>query len=146
MNVMAEAVPARTAQVPAGLIYTLRILVTAHAVALILAASLAGQALVYDANFAIVADGATAETHVMIGMVSHLVGLLQVVAAVLVWRPGRGAGWPALASLGLLLLGIAQHFLLALGLGAHVPNGVALFGLTLVMLVWVWSPRAAARR
>lgn len=146
MDVMAEAVPVRSGRVAAGLVYTLRIMVTAHAVAIIVAASFAGQALVYDDTFTIVTDGARAETHVMIGLVAHLIGLLQLVAALLLWRPGRGAGWPVLASLGLLLLGIAQHFLLAIGLGAHVPNGVALFGLTVIMLVWVWSPRAAMRR
>ncbi|GAA2413979.1 hypothetical protein [Nonomuraea africana] len=131
--------------VSSGLLYTLRVLVFAHAASLLVAAMFAGQALVFT-DTGIVADLGVAETHVMIGMVSHLIGLLQVVAAVLYWRPGRGAGWPALASLALLLLGFAQHFLLAIGLGAHVPNGVLMFGLLALITVWAWSPAASRRR
>ncbi|MFD1930245.1 MULTISPECIES: hypothetical protein [Nonomuraea] len=143
---MHDVTSATSVPVSSGLLYTLRVLVLAHAVSLLVAASFAGQALVYG-DTSLVADLATAETHVMIGMVAHLVGLLQVIAAVLYWRPGRGAGWPALASLALFLLGIAQHFLLIfVGLGAHVPNGVLMFGLLALTTVWAWSPSAARRR
>ncbi|ACZ86907.1 hypothetical protein [Streptosporangium roseum] len=123
--------------VSAGLLYGLRILVTAQAVALVVAASFAGQAVQGGAELA--------ETHVMVGMVVHLIALLQIVAAVLVWRPGRGAGWPALASLGLFLIGMGQHFSWEM-LGTHVPSGLALFGLAVAVLIWAWSPRAAVRR
>ncbi|GAA3425804.1 hypothetical protein ACWDUI_31710 [Streptosporangium sandarakinum] len=123
--------------VPAGLLYGLRVLVTAQAAGLIVAASFAGQA--------VRGGEALAETHVMAGMVVHLIALLQVVAAVLVWRPGRGAGWPALASLGLLLIGLGQHFSWEM-LGTHVPSGLALFGLAVAVLIWAWSSRAAVRR
>jgi hypothetical protein len=65
--------------------------------------------------------------------------LAQLVAAVLMWRPGRGAGWPALAGLGVLLLGFVQSTLGGAGLVAvHVPLGVALFGLSVWLLVWAW--------
>ncbi|MER7209646.1 hypothetical protein [Streptosporangium sp. NPDC000239] len=128
------AAPERS--VSAGLLYGLRVLVTAQAVGLIVAASFAGQAVQGGADLA--------ETHVMVGMVVHLIALLQTVAAVLFWRPGRGAGWPAAASAGLLLIGMGQHFTWNL-LGTHVPSGLTLFGLTVALLVWVWSPRAAVR-
>ncbi len=101
------------------------------------AASYAGQAVNGGAELA--------ETHVMVGMVVHLIALLQIIAAVLVWRPGRGAGWPALASLVLFLVGMGQHFSWEM-LGTHVPSGLVLFGLTVAVLVWAWSPRAAVRR
>ncbi|TMR31481.1 hypothetical protein ETD85_25780 [Nonomuraea zeae] len=123
-------------QVSPGLLYSLRIVVLAQAAALVVAASFAGQA---------VESGSMAETHVMAGMVVHLVALVQIVLAVLVWRPGRGAGWPALASAGLFLVGAAQHFTW-LWLGAHLPNGVLLFGLITAVLIWAWSPAAARRR
>ncbi|MDR8410131.1 hypothetical protein MTP10_15465 [Nonomuraea sp. 3-1Str] len=129
--------PRRSGQVSAGLLYGLRIVVVAQAASLLVAASLAGQA--------VGAGEAMRESHVMAGMVVHLVALVQVVLAVLVWRPGRGAGWPALASVALLVVGMAQH-VTWLWLGAHLPNGVALFGLIVAMLVWVWSPRAGVRR
>ncbi|GHE26645.1 hypothetical protein GCM10017673_30700 [Streptosporangium violaceochromogenes] len=127
----------RGPSVSAGLLYGLRVLVTAQAVGLIVAASFAGQAVRGGAG--------PAETHVMVGMVVHLIALLQIVAAVLVWRPGRGAGWPVWGSLGLFVVGMGQHFSWDL-LGAHVPSGLTLFGLTVALLVWVWSPRAAVRR
>ncbi|MER6945166.1 hypothetical protein ABT294_14170 [Nonomuraea sp. NPDC000554] len=124
-------------QVPAGLLYGLRVVVVAQAVALLVAASLAGQA--------VQAGGALIESHVMAGLVVHLVALVQIVLAVLVWRPGRGAGWPALASVALFVVGLAQH-VTWLWLGAHLPNGVALCGLITAVLIWAWSPRAARRR
>ncbi|MEU8245639.1 hypothetical protein [Nonomuraea sp. NPDC048916] len=124
-------------QVPAGLLYGLRIAVVAHAAAILVAASLAGQS---------VASGeALTEAHVMAGMVVHLVGLAQIVFAVLVWRPGHGAGWPALASVVLFLAGMAQHVTWS-WLGAHLPNGVVMFGLITALLIWAWSPGATRRK
>ncbi|WP_433497833.1 hypothetical protein ACQP1K_23360 [Sphaerimonospora sp. CA-214678] len=136
-NVIDQAAPADRRQVSAGLLHGLRILVVAQALGLVVAASYAGQAVNGGEDLA--------ETHVMVGMVVHLIALLQIVAAVLVWRPGRGAGWPALASLVLFLVGIGQHFSWEM-LGTHVPSGLVLFGLTVAVLVWTWSPRAAVRR
>ncbi|MFB4273881.1 hypothetical protein ACBJ59_01190 [Nonomuraea sp. MTCD27] len=128
--------PQRAGRVSAGLLYSLRVAVSAQAAALLVAASFAGQAVESDSMI---------ETHVMAGMVVHLVALVQIVLAVLVWRPGRGAGWPALASVALFVVGAAQHFTW-LWLGAHLPNGVLLFGLTSAVLIWAWSPAAARRR
>jgi hypothetical protein len=66
----------------------------------------------------------------------HLVALVQLVVAILVWRPGRGPGWPGLASLALLL---AEELQMGFGyarvLALHVPLGVASFGITVAMLV-----------
>ncbi|MGW0811331.1 hypothetical protein [Nonomuraea sp. NPDC002799] len=124
-------------QVSAGLLYALRVAVVAQAAALLVAASFAGQA--------VESGEAATETHVMAGMVVHLVALVQIVLAVLVWRPGRGAGWPALASVALFVVGAAQHVTWS-WLGAHLPNGVVLFGLIVAVLIWVWSPAAARRR
>ncbi|TDD55364.1 hypothetical protein E1286_04065 [Nonomuraea terrae] len=123
-------------QASSGLLYGLRVAVTAHAAALLVAASFAGQSVESDSML---------ESHLMAGMVVHLLALVQTVLAVLVWRPGRGAGWPALASVALFLIGGAQH-VTWMWLGAHVPNGVALFGLITAVLIWAWSPAAARRR
>ncbi|WP_433444366.1 hypothetical protein [Nonomuraea sp. CA-141351] len=128
--------PKTAGRISPGLLYSLRIAVTAQAAALLVAASFAGQAVETDSMI---------ETHVMAGMVVHLVALVQIVLAVLVWRPGRGAGWPALASLALFVVGLAQH-VTWLWLGAHLPNGVLLFGLIVAVLIWAWSPAAAGRR
>ncbi|MGJ6965321.1 hypothetical protein ACSDR0_25770 [Streptosporangium sp. G11] len=136
-EVIAQPDPTRSPPVSTGLLYGVRVLVVAQAAGLVVAASFAGQA--------VQSGGELGETHVMAGMVVHLIALLQIVAAVLVWRPGRGAGWPALASLGLFLIGMGQHFSWE-ALGTHVPSGLLLFGLTVALLVWAWSPRAAVRR
>ncbi|MFC4117548.1 hypothetical protein [Nonomuraea zeae] len=69
----------------------------------------------------------------------HVLGLAQVVVAVLLWRPGRQAGWPALVSVAVLLLGFVQSMLGGSGVVAvHVPLGMALFGLSVWLLVWAW--------
>jgi hypothetical protein len=71
--------------------------------------------------------------------VVHVLGLLQLVAAVLVWRPGRGVGWLALASLGVLLLGFVQSALGGSGaVAVHVPLGMTIFGLSVWLVVWAW--------
>lgn len=122
-------------QASAGLLNTLRVVIIAQALALLVAASYAGQA--------VATGGALADTHVMAGLVVHLVALVQLVVAILYWRPGGGRGWPALASLALFIVGMLQH-VTWLWLGAHLPNGVLLFGLIGSMLVWSWS-RGARR-
>jgi len=72
------------------------------------------------------------------GINAHLLQLLSlghVAIGVLLWRPGRGPGWPALAAVVLLWLVSLQ-----LGLGyihqldAHVPLGVALLSLLIALL------------
>ncbi|PSK96001.1 hypothetical protein CLV63_113164 [Murinocardiopsis flavida] len=69
--------------------------------------------------------------------VVHLAGLIQLIVAILYWRPGRGAVWPVFVSLLLLLLGFVQS---AMGgsssLIVHVPLGLALFGGVGQMLAW----------
>lgn len=130
--------PGTTGQVSPGLLYSLRVVIIAQAAALLVAASFAGQAVAAG-------GGPVAETHVMAGMVVHLVALVQIVLAVLVWRPGRGAGWPALASVALFVVGGLQH-VTWMWLGAHLPNGVLLFGLIAAVLIWSWSPSASRRR
>jgi hypothetical protein len=65
-----------------------------------------------------------------------LVGLIQLLLAVLVWWPGRGPAWPALVSLLLLGAEIVQiGYGFAGRLAVHVPLGVAVFGLSLTLLL-----------
>lgn len=57
------------------------------------------------------------------------VAAVQVLLATMVWRPGRGPWWPALASLVLFVAVIAQLSLGFTGrVDLHVPLGVAIFG------------------
>jgi hypothetical protein len=106
----------------------LRAVVLLHAALILAQAGFAGQFLAGDA--------AWVRVHELNAGIIHLVAFVQLVVAMLVWRPGRGPGWPALASLALLL---AEEFQLGFGyariLALHVPLGVAIFGITVAMLV-----------
>jgi hypothetical protein len=75
--------------------------------------------------------------HAVNGMlVLPLLALIQVVLAVLVWRRGRETSWLAITSVGLLLALLVQSMLGMTGqVAAHVPLGVAIFGLTGTLLV-----------
>jgi cytochrome bd-type quinol oxidase subunit 2 len=75
--------------------------------------------------------------HATNGMiVLPLLALVQVVLAVLWWRPGHGPGWPAVASVGLLVAIQLQSLLGMNGLLAvHVPLGMGIPALVATLLV-----------
>jgi len=82
--------------------------------------------------------------HELNAMLTGTVATVQLVAAILLWRPGRGPGWPAIASLVLLVTETVQ---ITVGYGrelaVHVPLGVMIIAATLLMLVWAWRPAAS---
>ncbi|WP_229803022.1 hypothetical protein [Planobispora rosea] len=63
----------------------------------------------------------------------------QLVAAILLWRPGRGPAWPAWATAALTVAETIQVFLgqerILVG---HFPLGVTVFGASAVLTWWVW--------
>ncbi|QYC43166.1 hypothetical protein Nocox_27870 [Nonomuraea coxensis DSM 45129] len=84
-------------------------------------------------------SGAGAGMHASGAGAVHVLGLALLVSAVLLWRPGRGAGWPALVSLGILLLGMVQSMLGGTGaVAVHVPLGMTLLGLSVWLMVAAW--------
>ncbi|MEV0586398.1 hypothetical protein [Nonomuraea sp. NPDC050310] len=88
-------------------------------------------------------DGGSTAMHGIGAGAVHLVQLGQLVAAVLLWRPGRGPAWPAVVSLVILLAGFAQSATGGSGaVAVHVPLGVTVFGLSVWATVWAWSRRA----
>ncbi|MFE7712546.1 hypothetical protein ACFU6I_43995 [Streptomyces sp. NPDC057486] len=111
----------------------LRAVTTVHAATLFTQAVLAGRFLSGDY------DMLTA--HAVNANVVVAVGLVQVVVAVLYWRPGRGPGWPAAVSVVLLVAEAAQAVLgYRRTLGVHVPLGVTLIASGLLLLIQVWRP------
>jgi hypothetical protein len=111
----------------------LRAVTTVHAATLFTQAVLAGRFLSGDY------DMLTA--HAVNANVIVAVGLVQVVVAVLYWRPGRGPGWPAAVSAVLLVAEAGQAVLgYQRSLGVHVPLGVTLITAGLLLLVQVWRP------
>lgn len=89
--------------------------------------------------------------HSTIGGTLIFVGFLGMVAATLHWWPGRGPVWPAAATLVLLVAEVTQVSVgFSRTLGLHIPLGVAVVGVTVVLFAWsVFGrhqprPRAAA--
>jgi hypothetical protein len=81
------------------------------------------------------------DLHALNATATGSTALAQIVAALLLWRPGGGPRWPVLA--GIALFG-AEAGQIAMGytraLAVHVPLGVAIIAATVLMLVWAWRP------
>jgi hypothetical protein len=75
---------------------------------------------------------------------STIVDILTVVmtvAAVLVWRPGRGPGWLPLVSVVVLAAVVVQTVLgYQRSLTVHVSLGVLVIAAMIMLLVWAWRP------
>jgi hypothetical protein len=109
----------------------LRVVVLVHAALVLAQAAFAGRFLAGDA--------AGLRAHEANAGLIELVALVQLGLAVVLWRPGRGPGWPALASLALLLAeGVQMGFGYEGRLALHVPLGVAIFGLTVAVALGAW--------
>jgi uncharacterized membrane protein YfcA len=115
-------------------LWLFRVVVTVEAV-------LAFDQAVFAGQF-ISGDYGALNTHAANASVVGVVLLVEAVAALLLWRRGRGPGWPALAALGLFLLTGAQ---IGMGyariLAVHIPLGVTIIALDVLMLVWCWRYR-----
>lgn len=113
------------------IVWSLRVTATGHLAGVLVQAALAGLFVTGDVDLLAWHRDNAGYTHALL--------YLQLVAAVLLWRPGRGPGWPALAGVGLVVLETAQ-----VGLGqariiaGHFPLGVAIFGLSAVFTAWTW--------
>jgi hypothetical protein len=80
-------------------------------------------------------------THRENATVAGIVVLAAALAAVLIRWPGRGPSWPILACLGLFGL-IALQIMLGFArvLTMHVPLGVAIIVLAVLLVIWAWRP------
>jgi cytochrome bd-type quinol oxidase subunit 2 len=77
-------------------------------------------------------------------LVLPLLALIQVGLAVLVWRRGRGPGWLPVTSVGLLALLVQSALGMTSQVAAHVPLGVAIFGLIGTLLVRTQTATSSA--
>ncbi|MFF4427431.1 hypothetical protein ACFY04_43160 [Streptomyces sp. NPDC001549] len=69
---------------------------------------------------------------------------IQAVAALLVWRLGRGPAWPTAAGALLVVLVAAQQGLgEARILAGHMPLGMAVFGCATALTCWAFAYRPA---
>jgi cell wall-associated NlpC family hydrolase len=80
-------------------------------------------------------------THRENATVAGIVVLAAALAAVPIRWPGRGPSWPVFACLGLFGL-IALQIMLgfARALTLHVPLGVAIILLAVLLVIWAWRP------
>lgn len=86
------------------------------------------------------ADGG--QLHRNTGGVVTFALVLQIIAALLVWRVGRGSG-RYLAVTALLFVFVGIQFIVNGNAAVHVPLGVALFGAGAVLTAQVWTTRPA---
>ena len=81
--------------------------------------------------------------HGRTGSVLPLLSVLQLVAAVLLVRPGRGPWWPVPVTVALFL---AEGFQVGVGysrtLAVHVPLGAGILAVLVALLVWALPVRA----
>jgi hypothetical protein len=85
------------------------------------------------------------QTHRDNATYAGLAVLIAALCAVPIRWPGRGPLWPALAGLGLFAL-IALQILLGFSrvLIVHVPLGVSIIALGVLLTIWAWRYRPPA--
>lgn len=111
-----------------------RALVSVHALLLLVMPVLSG--LYLAGNF----DALSFHEQGAMGIL--VLATIQFLLAAWLWRRGASP-WPALVSLAIVLLESLQLTAGYLGsLALHVPLGVALFGASTALLLWVWRPAA----
>lgn len=119
--------------VPGWCVWGLRVTALLVAAGVLLQAILAGSFVTGDVGLL--------ELHSANAGVVTTLAFLQLVAAILLWRPGRGVVWPIWASVASFVLVETQAgFGYARQIELHIPMGVLLFGVTVGLLVGVFLP------
>lgn len=132
------APPAMPHRPPTWPMWLFRVVVTIEAV-------LAFDQAVFAGQF-VSGDYGALNSHETGAAVTNVVLLVETVAAVLLWRPGRGPRWPMLAAFTLFLAsGVQIGIGYARVLVVHVPLGVTIIVLDVLVLVWAWRYRPARR-
>lgn len=129
----------RSALVAWPIRWALRIVMTAHPLAVLMQAVFAGRFMSGDFEML--------RAHFVNSQVVGALGLAETALAVIYWRPGGGRGWPALACLG---ISIAVPLQIASGIerviGVHVPLAIAIFAASTLLAVWAWRSTFGIRR
>lgn len=117
----------------------LRVLLTLHALLVFAQPVLAGRFMAGDYRMLSVHQG----NSTVIG----ILGYVQVVVAFLYWRPAGGSAWPAAASLGISVVETVQILLgYTRSIAIHVPLGVLVVLVNILMAIWAWRPGYGQRR
>jgi uncharacterized membrane protein (UPF0182 family) len=131
-----KAAPTRR---PRLTLWTLRLLLTGHLLAVLAQPVLAGRFLTGDVD--------AIKTHGLVGSLLALVAMSLIVGALLYVVGGRGQLWVLPVT---VLLFLAEGFQIGMGysrqLHLHVPLGVAIVVIAVLLAAWVWTPCAARAR
>jgi hypothetical protein len=137
VDTLAPAAP--VARRPRISLWTLRALITVHVLAAVAQPVLAGLFLTGDVD----AIG----VHGLIGSLLTLVGMAVIGVALAYVLGGRGRLWVLPVA---VLLFLADGFQIAAGyerqLELHIPLGVAIVVVSVLLAAWAWSPSAARPR
>jgi hypothetical protein len=120
-------------------LWTLRLLLTGHLVAVLAQPVLAGRYLTGDVD--------AIEVHGLVGSLLALVAMSLIAGAIAYVVGGRGQLWVLPAT---VLLFLAEGFQIGFGysreLQVHVPLGVGIVVIAVLLAAWVWTPSAARPR
>jgi hypothetical protein len=120
-------------------LWTLRVLLTAHLVAVLGQPVLAGLFLTGDVD--------AIEVHGLVGSLLGLVTIAAIAGSLAYVVGGRGRLWVLPVT---VLLFLAEGFQIGMGyarqLQVHVPLGVAIVVTAVLLAAWVWTPSAARPR
>jgi hypothetical protein len=118
--------------------WVLRWVITLHGLEVFAQAVLAGRFLAGDYDMV--------QLHAVNAIIAVSVGYLNILAAILYWRPGGGPAWPMYATIG---LSVAETIQIILGfarvIGLHVPLGVLIIVITTLLAVWAWRVQLGPR-
>jgi hypothetical protein len=131
--------PAQATRRPRVSLWSLRLVITVHLVAVLAQPVLAGLYLTGDVD----AIG----VHSLVGSLLALVAMIVIAATLAYVIGGRGRLWVLPVGLVLFLAdGMQIGFGYANELALHIPLGVAIVTASVLLAAWVWSPSAARPR
>ncbi|MHA6617275.1 hypothetical protein [Pseudonocardia sp. DLS-67] len=138
MDTLAPPAAAPTRR-PRVSLWTLRFLLTGHLVAVLAQPVLAGRYLTGDVDAITV--------HGLLGSLLSLVAMALIAGALGYVLFGRGRLWVLPVT---VLLFLAEGYQIGMGysreLAVHVPLGVAIVVVAVLLTAWVWTPSAARPR
>lgn len=143
MDTLTEPVPAAQAAQPVRgprvTLWVLRLMTTLHVLAVLAQPILAGDYL--SGHFDALGRHSM-NAHIVTGF-----SFLAIIAALLYRWPGRGNGWIPLVAVLLLFAEVFQEGMgYARMLAVHIPLGVSICVLAVLLLIWVWRPSARRPR
>lgn len=125
---------------PRVTLYLLRFFVTLHLLLALVQPVMAGLFLTGEVD-------AMNNAHSPIGSTLWLIAMLQIIPALLYWRPGGGSLYPLLFTLGLFL---AEFVQLVIGnaqvMAVHITLGVLIITALVMLTMWSYSDRARRGR